>query len=132
MKFDWLSYLEFAEDTFNRILVKNKPIPPVHDHCRIRVAISKAYYAVHHKARAKIKEEDSQYELSMNLGSIHKQVIKYFKESSTLPKKSIGEKLDRMYGRRIKADYDDIAVQYSWAKASIEDAKEVLEELEKL
>lgn len=131
MSYDWVGYFEFAEDTLKRILVKRHPIP-ADDQTKIRVVISRSYYAAHNKARAKVKDEAPNQERLFSNDSIHRAVIDYFNRCPDNAHQNIGATLEALKGRRIQADYKDSPIAYSLAKDTIGDTRDLLKDLEDL
>lgn len=98
MSFDWLDYLDLAEE----LAGQGKAVSS--QESRLRSAVSRAYYAAFCKARNRLRDQEK---LTMPPFDVHKYVWNQFKGSSARVRKEIGMNGDRLKKDRVKVDYDD-------------------------
>lgn len=94
--FDWTEYLNLAKEIF----------PDTNLNCsqdaKLRCAISRAYYAVFHKAMIKVLPG-----VRAKGFNSHNQVIDTLQESDDPDRRLLGVYLSNLKGKRKRADYDD-------------------------
>ena len=122
MSFDWLHYLDLAQDLFAQ--AAGSP----YEDANLRSAISRAYYATYHKARLSLHNK---WGISVPAdASAHMAVRKEFKQKK---QKQIAVTLDRMRIDRNKADYNDsVANLATTARENLKRASQVISDLSKL
>ena len=122
-EFDWQSFLSFAEEIFERHHKIN--VIGMNEETECRIGISRAYYAVFHKAEDFISAFKSKFHLDSR-DSPHERVINAFKNSDNRYYRKIAINLSKMKELRIRADY--VSERY---KPRYEDGN-VIGELEKI
>lgn len=105
MSFDRNDFLALA-DELTRVGFQKSSRDAVY-----RTAISRAYYAAHHKAREKLSNSRP-YVRVPTAGSVHEWLINQYKFDSSLEARRIAADLAQLKVWRNKADYDS-----SWAGA---------------
>ncbi len=122
MSFDWLHYLDLAQDLFTQATSS-----PYQD-AKLRCSISRAYYATYHKARLRLHDR---WGISVPAdASAHGEVRKEFKKKN---QKQIAVTLDRMRIDRNKADYNDaVANLTTMTRENLKRANQVISDLRKL
>lgn len=95
-----------------------------------RSAVSRAYYAVFHAARERLRSE------SVSIGTgydSHGQVIEAFEKNVDRARKAVGSRLRALRRQRNAADYDTIT-PFSWSDVHVELnlAQELLKEIRDL
>lgn len=95
VEFDWIEFLNIAKE-----LSEDKNLHSSQE-AKLRCAISRAYYAVYHKARKIVLPSQVK-----GFGS-HQQVIDTLQESDDAARRKLGADLNRLKGKRHKADYVD-------------------------
>ncbi|MBM4329401.1 MAG: DNA-binding protein [Deltaproteobacteria bacterium] len=119
MTFDWSEFLGFAQS-----LSKHSNPLPHGDEAKYRAAVSRAYYAAHHTAHERLRNEG----LSLAGRNIHNQVINEFRNSRDRSRVRIGDDLDSLRGKRVKADYEaDAAVQLATAQLASKLAEAIIQ-----
>ena len=99
MPFDWLNYLDLAED-----LCGTGP-PCSNQEAKQRAGISRAYYAVYCLARNHMLVRDHQG-FPQNVNE-HEHLIQYFSIDMSPVRQEIGSKLSTLRRQRNRADYRD-------------------------
>jgi uncharacterized protein (UPF0332 family) len=94
--FDWMEFLNLADE-----LAVDTALQSTID-AKLRSAISRAYYAVFHRAKTKFLPARA-----TGFGS-HNEVIDLLERSDDLTRRQLGVGLKRLKNNRTKADYDDI------------------------
>jgi uncharacterized protein (UPF0332 family) len=95
---DWVQFLNLA-----KVLSEQGHTGPLPDaESKKRAAMSRAYYAVFHLANQHIRREDSKARLTE-----HGDTWRWFKHRPEKDMRQVGEDIDRLYGFRRMADYDD-------------------------
>lgn len=95
--FDWEEYLNLAKDLVARNIAQSQ------EDAILRSAISRAYYAAFHKAKALAP---SSHFISRGFSS-HREVIDFLQRSQNVVERQLGVDLDRLRRNRVKADYED-------------------------
>lgn len=93
--FDWEEFLELAEE-----LVTRQGNPPAE-----RAAISRAYYAVYHKARDYYVPQGQALRFA---AEDHRSVAAWFQSAGDPGLRTIGAYLDRLLTARRSADYESV------------------------
>lgn len=126
MSFDWADFLTLAD-----ALVRDPNLPGPEE-ASLRSAISRAYYAAFHIARN--FGRDRREFTPTGTGRDHWLVMNHFKSSPDRIRRKIGLDLDRLYGNRTSADYDDILAgrPVALAQSSVAMARNVLNALNSL
>ncbi len=106
MSFNWLDYLTVARELAEQA---QDPAGQVAGEARLRSAISRAYYAAFHTARAYLRDKDKDPSIE-GRGNIHAYVRQQFKISPDRRRKRIGATLHRLLDNRQRADYEDTYV----------------------
>ncbi|MGB8346565.1 MAG: hypothetical protein WCD86_16890 [Ktedonobacteraceae bacterium] len=137
MSFDWLEYFDIAQELVTQAK-NNSP----HQEANLRVAISRAYYAVFNKARDHLRRHDKIREPSPLVDSngnhinIHAYVREKFKNSADADYREIGLALERMVKDRNAADYDLTNIVFNkplfTTQANLIWAKDALQRLKRL
>lgn len=96
-EFDWQEFLHTAKDIFER--VKNLKQVTMSDESLCRVGISRAYYAVFHRAALLVDSD-------LQTGGAHERVILALRSSTNKIMRQIGNDLNALRKMRIRADYD--------------------------
>ncbi|MDQ2888076.1 MAG: hypothetical protein M3Y39_18555 [Chloroflexota bacterium] len=96
MSFDWLHYIDMAQELFRQSSVSS------HKDADLRCSISRAYYGTFHRARHRLY--DRWGILVPKTASAHSQVRKEFKDKGHW---QIAANLNRMRIDRNLADYED-------------------------
>jgi uncharacterized protein (UPF0332 family) len=125
MSFDWKKYLELAE-----YIYENSGSLPDREAC-YRTSVSRAYYAAFCIASRYLRESDGKrYEG----GDAHKKVREHLQKSGNQLQRMIGNQLQELHFKRIKADYHDNIREkpYSLASKSISEAKKIISEINEL
>lgn len=118
--FDWDEYLELAEE-----LVRRRGYPAAE-----RSAISRAYYALFHKAKSHYVAKG---EALSFLAEDHRAVAMWFKVHSNYELRRIGASIDRLRQWRREADYDDRSAQLSIeAQAAVALARRTMDAISRL
>lgn len=100
MSFDWSGFLGIATAMYaDAVATKGTPLTEA----KLRSAISRAYYAAHHKSKVHV-EKSPGVRVSRS-GKAHREVIDYLKASKHHPDQLAGVKLDRLLIARERADY---------------------------
>ncbi len=83
-----------------------KRLAAINDEVSLRNAVSRAYYASHHKAKLFALNNHNFFN---NKGSkIHKEVINFLARHGNVNVRLLSAELDRLRKNRNKCDYDDI------------------------
>lgn len=137
MSFNWSEYFDVAQELFEQA----KHSSP-HQEAKLRIAISRAYYAAFGMARDHLRSKDRIWEprtLTNAKGervSVHEYVIDQFINSLDSKRAEIGVNLDRLRRYRNAADYhldDSLLNNISFTtQATLRWTKEVLSALKKL
>lgn len=137
MSFDWSEYLDIAQELFTQAK-NNSP----HQEANLRIAISRAYYAVFNKARDHLRRHDKLREPAPlvdsngNYINIHAYVREKFKNSADADYQEIGLALERMVKDRNAADYDLANIVFNkplfTAQVNLMWAKDALQRLKRL
>src|SRR5205809_322908 len=93
--FDWVEYLNLAKE-----LVNDERLTSSRE-AKLRSAISRAYYAVFHKARSIVLPANK----SIGFNS-HQEVIDTLQRSDDSAQRQMGVNLARLKVHRVKADYN--------------------------
>jgi len=97
MSFNWLGYLNTAQELMNKV-------DEFSDQEAIyRASVSRAYYAVFCLARNYVKDNDK----TEFYGNDHQRLQDYLIGHAYKPRKTIGKRLRDLHQHRIKADYHD-------------------------
>jgi len=102
MNFDWSEYLNLAKE------LAGHAVSRAGQEARLRVAISRAYYAAFCKCRNHLRDKEVHHVPSGSRA--HQYVRDQFKRSPNKLRKRIGYNLERLRSDRNKADYDDRVV----------------------
>ena len=126
MSFNWADFLMLAN-----ALVRN-PNSPGPEEASLRSAISRAYYAAFHVARD-FGRDRGEF-TPTGTGQDHWLVMNYFRSSPDRIHRKIGLDLDRLYGNRTSADYDNVLTgrPVALAQSSVAIAQNVLNALNSL
>ncbi len=137
MSFNWSEYFDVAQELFEQV---KHPSP--HQEAKLRIAISRAYYAAFGMARDHLRLKDKIWEprtltnVKRERVSVHEYVIDQFINSPDSKRVEIGVNLDRLRKYRNAADYhlnDLLLNNISFTtQATLRWAKEVLSDLKKL
>ena len=92
--FDWREYLVFADHAMT-----NMQHYPVSHEAMARIAISRAYYAAHNRAR-------DWYSRNHGISVSHSRLINHLLSLPTRNLQKIGNDLDNLRNQRNRADYD--------------------------
>lgn len=95
--FDWYKYLELADQT----------LQPIGEEEAYRSAISRAYYAAFHYSIHLCSIKGINYTANLNSMSKHKAIIRELQNHSDLEIREIGRKLNKLFNKRNKSDYED-------------------------
>jgi len=125
MSFNWEKYLELAE-----YIYKNSDSLPDKE-AGYRASASRAYYAVFCTIRRYVRGADGK---EYKGGDAHKKVQERLKKSRDPLRRTIGNQLEKLHLKRIKADYYDVLREtpYNLAKDSISHAKKIISEIKEL
>lgn len=132
MSFRWDDFLDLAQ------LLVHEPRRHGPYSAVLRTAISRAYYACHHRARSFMAEEPDAYRRALTPSrSAHQDVIDYLKGSPEPTRQGVGEDLERLFLRRKDADYETV---YPGGQPRLEDnaseavetARAIIERLQRL
>lgn len=100
MSFDWLDYLDVADELAGFRSV------PANSEAKLRSAVSRAYYGAFCKARNRLRDVDG---VSLTgTGKDHQLVQEEFEASGDANRQSIGVSLRRLRQQRNLVDYDDV------------------------
>ena len=111
-KFKWEYYLKTAESLLTEVQSSSNNTRKLtaedkqFEEAKCRCGISRAYYSAFNVAKKYI-EKDFSFNDSIFNGSIHKEVIKAYKNSPDKNLKKIGNDLEVLKGHRVRADYYD-------------------------
>jgi len=92
--FDWIEYLNLAKEIAADTTLQST------EEAKLRCAISRAYYAAFHNA-VKVVFPQGPPEIA----GIHGELTRELKSSDDRVRRQLGVDLDRLKGRRHKADY---------------------------
>jgi uncharacterized protein (UPF0332 family) len=131
MIFDWEEFYYQAID-----LSANRNTTPADqvslaNQADFRTAMSRAYYAAYHKAKAFL-EVTKDPTLEIDEGGVHERLISRFTQNSLEDRRIMGAKLARIKTIRVVADYKEEIYGniYSKAKIAIDTSKELINEFE--
>jgi uncharacterized protein (UPF0332 family) len=99
MSFAWIDYLRVAEAL---VQARSNFAPP---EARYRVAISRAYYAIHCAARNYARDHEGY--VPTYTGQDHSLVPKYYLAGTIKTRQKIGRTLTRLLAMRNHVDYND-------------------------
>lgn len=99
MTFDWLEYLELAQE------LAGQAVSPANEEAKLRSCVSRAYYAAFCKARNYLRDIEG-YSIP-STPEAHTRVRNVFMEGPDRLRKGIGNNLDRLRLDRNKVDYED-------------------------
>jgi len=127
MSFDWSEYLYLAQENADI-----RPDKSYSVEAKLRVAISRAYYAAFCQARNYLIDNSSFVALSDQ--ETHWDIIYKFLHSSDGSRRRIGLELSRLRNSRNQADYDDVYPNLSLATAQalVNAAQQVIIRLSRL
>lgn len=117
MNFLWSEFLALAEQLHTR---------GGQDEAIQRTIIGRAYYGAFGTARMHVKDKLSGHQ------SVHKQVIDSYKGSRNPAERAIGNKLDTLRHRRVKADYEPDSVPAGNVERALREARDILHRLDKI
>jgi uncharacterized protein (UPF0332 family) len=124
MSFDWNEYLKLAQQLEAQVR------DPIRDEALLRSSLSRAYYAVYHRARDVLRHKDRK---PKTCWSTHRCVIDEYKKSSDPRRKRIGVDLRQLRDDRNEADYDDVVASLGrLAKANLLIAAQTINEIDKI
>ncbi len=124
MSFDWLEYLQLAEE----LLAKSTILP--NDESKIRSAVSRAYYAAFNQAKLFLETKDR---LTIPHYNVHQYVIYQLKNSSDTRRKKIGNRLFVLRDYRNQADYNqNIVFTINTCEESLTLARRIIQVLNTL
>lgn len=124
--FDWVEFLNIAKE------MAEDNSPRSSQEAKLRCAISRAYYAAYHKARKIILPASSATGPGRAFGS-HQQVIDALQESDDATRRKLGVDLNRLKGKRHKADYiDSVQNLPALAEDALIEAEELIDSLNAL
>ncbi len=125
MSFDWLAYLNLAQELAGQATSRSNR------EAKLRSAISRAYYSVFCQARNHLRDKEGH---SIPFGmNPHEYVRDQFVKSADKARKGVGVNLNRLRIDRNKADYDDtVAGLSATTKKSLRRAKQIISQLRSL
>lgn len=127
LKFNWDEYLNLAYE-----LAGHSPPQPSNMEAKLRVSMSRAYYAVFCKARNHLRDVDGDTSIPKT-GRAHTDVIEKFRKSHDKTQQKIAHALKRLRIDRNNVDYEDfVAGLPSLAVADLELARRSLSRLSSL
>ena len=105
MSFDWSEYLKLARE------LAGQTTTPSNQDAKLRSAISRAYYSAFCKARNHLHYKEG-HKIPVS-GEAHTYVRDEFKNSADKSRRGIGNRLNRLWIDRKKADYEDVVTGLS-------------------
>jgi len=120
--FDWGNYLALADNLLN------PKEDGTHDEACLRSAVSRAYYAVFHRARdfAVSKNNILLDSIKSQRHSEHLSLQEFFTGDSDLTYKQIGADLSRLHRKRVDCDYKNFQITEGNARFHVAFAKSIL------
>jgi uncharacterized protein (UPF0332 family) len=118
--FDWMDYLKLAES-----LITDTNIPAGLEEAKLRSMVSRAYYAVYHKARTLLEKY-----FAVQISREHSQsdVIKEYKEGGDIRCIDVGDRLNTLFKTRKTADYENkMYINIRQAKVIIQNCRETIQ-----
>ena len=133
MSYDWKHYLDFSEMLFRAPISCGDGAVPVTSY---RVILSRVYYAAFHSAREFLQKNNL---IPQKTGGEHEKVIVTFQCMNRNDKsfcescKKIGNQLNRLKAKRVRADYvDDYAPCESDVLKGMNDSRQIITNLDNL
>jgi uncharacterized protein (UPF0332 family) len=122
MSFDWTTYFELSKVLYEEAIAKEGPLVEA----KLRSAISRAYYAAHHKSLRYVEATQRGVYIGRT-GKAHREVVDYLKTSKNVQDQAAGNSLDRVLSAREKADYKGFQGNVKAAtESALRDAEKVL------
>ena len=116
--FDWNNFLVLADN-----LLRSEG-----DEACLRSAVSRAYYAVYHRAQmfAISKNNILLQDIIRTEHSKHLSLQKFFIDDSDPSLRQLGVNLSRLHKKRVKCDYEDFQITEENAQFSVAFAKSIM------